>query len=111
MEEYFAKRDKDLALALRALANPIRLNILRIIALNCQKQCCCADITNSLNLAQSTISQHIKILLNAGLITRKTKGTKNCYYLCPNKLFYLKSSYADFLTDLQLHNKKGENSE
>ncbi len=105
------KNYEDLALPLRALASPVRLNILRIIALNCQKQCCCADITNSLSLAQSTISQHIKILLEAGLIIRKTMGTKNCYYLCSGKLFYLKSSYADFLTDLRLCNQKGENSE
>ena len=72
-------RDDDIATIMRALGHPVRLNILRILAKQQQSPCCCSDVTESLPLAQSTVSQHIKVLLDAGLIERQAKGTRNCY--------------------------------
>ena len=61
-------QDDDIAAIMRALGHPVRLNILRILANQQRGECCCADVTDELTLAQSTVSQHIKVLLDAGLI-------------------------------------------
>lgn len=92
--------DDDLALALRALGHPVRLDILRILARKCRSQCCCSDITQCLPLAQSTVSQHIKVLLEAGLVERQARGTRNCYTVCTERLNALKSSYDVYLSGL-----------
>ncbi len=85
--------DEDLALVLRALGHPARLNILRILAEN-RHNCCCADVTQCLPLAQSTVSQHIKVLLEAGLIERRSKGTRNCYVVMPQRLDAFQSAFG-----------------
>ena len=72
------KDDDALALAYRALGHPARLHILRILGDRSQ-ECCCNDIACCLPLAQSTVSQHIKVLLDAGLVERQARGTRNCY--------------------------------
>ena len=59
--------------------------------------CCCADVTKSINLAQSTISQHIKVLLEAGLIKRKSEGTKNCYTICLERLDEMQADFDAYL--------------
>lgn len=79
-------RDADLANVLRALGHPVRLSILRILAEQRQGDCCCTDVTQCLPLAQSTVSQHIKVLLEAGLVERHAKGTRNCYSLRADRL-------------------------
>ena len=77
--------DDDLAGILRALSHPARLTILRVMAEK-QRDCCCADVAQCLPLAQSTVSQHIKVLLEAGLIERRARGVKNCYMVLPDRL-------------------------
>jgi DNA-binding transcriptional ArsR family regulator len=79
-------QDADLATVMRALGHPVRLNILRILAEQRQGDCCCTDVTQCLPLAQSTVSQHIKVLLEAGLVERQAKGTRNCYTLRADRL-------------------------
>jgi ArsR family transcriptional regulator len=71
---------------MRALGHPVRLNILRILANQQRGECCCADVTDELTLAQSTVSQHLKVLLDAGLIERKPRGTRNCYIVQHERL-------------------------
>jgi len=85
-------QDEDLATVLRALGHPVRLSILRILAEKQQNQCSCTDVTQCLPLAQSTVSQHIKVLLDAGLIERHPKGTRNCYTLQNGRLAALESA-------------------
>ncbi len=84
-------QDEELANMMRALGHPVRLNILRIIAAR-TRDCCCADVTQCLPLAQSTVSQHIKVLLEAGLIERRSKGTRNCYVLMHEKILLFENS-------------------
>jgi ArsR family transcriptional regulator len=91
--------DDDIATIMRALGHPVRLSILRILA-NQQRECCCADVTEELPLAQSTVSQHIKVLLDAGLIERKPKGTRNCYIVQHARLAELGSAYSGMLAGL-----------
>lgn len=78
--------DDDIANVMRALGHPVRLNILRILAAQSAGDCCCTDVTQNLSLAQSTVSQHIKVLLDAGLVERHPKGTRNCYSLRSDRL-------------------------
>lgn len=86
-------QDEALALQLRALGHPVRLSILRILAKR-QSDCCCADVTQCLPLAQSTVSQHIKVLLDAGLIERKSRGTRNCYVLVTARFNEMQSAFG-----------------
>lgn len=92
-------QDDDLAATMRALGHPVRLSILRILAEQ-RDQCCCADVTECLPLAQSTVSQHIKVLLEAGLIERRPKGTKNCYVLREERLEAVRAAYSGLLSGL-----------
>lgn len=91
--------DDDIAAIMRALGHPVRLNILRILGRQ-RGDCCCTDVTECLPLAQSTVSQHIKVLLDAGLIERHAKGTRNCYSLRTERLEALGAAYAGLLTGL-----------
>lgn len=85
-------QDADLANVMRALGHPVRLSILRMLAAQGQHDCCCTDVTQSLPLAQSTVSQHIKVLLDAGLVERHAKGTRNCYSLRADRLQALEAA-------------------
>lgn len=75
----FQEDDVLLARRIKALAHPARLAIVR--ALIAQKSCCCGDIVRSLPLAQSTVSQHLKVLREAGLIRGEIDGPRSCYWL------------------------------
>jgi ArsR family transcriptional regulator len=92
-------QDDDIATIMRALGHPVRLSILRILA-NQQRECCCADVTEEIPLAQSTVSQHIKVLLDAGLILRKPKGTRNCYVVDRERMAALGTAYSGLLAGL-----------
>ena len=71
--------DASAADRLKALGHPVRLAIIRALA--CRTPCSCGDFCDSLPLAQSTISQHLKILKDAGLIRLTREGTRSCYSL------------------------------
>lgn len=92
--------ETDLASQLRALGHPARLEILRILAENGTGTCCCADVTTCLPLAQSTVSQHIKVLLAAGLIERRSEGTKNCYTVRADALAAVRAMLDRFAAGL-----------
>jgi ArsR family transcriptional regulator len=87
-------QDDDLANVMRALGHPVRLSILRILAEQRQGDCCCTDVTQCLPLAQSTVSQHIKVLLEAGLVQRHARGTRNCYSLRADRIEALGAACA-----------------
>ncbi|MEL6986334.1 MAG: metalloregulator ArsR/SmtB family transcription factor, partial [Bacteroidota bacterium] len=65
-ESLFSKREIELANMAKALAHPARIAILKQLAK--RQSCICNDLVEGLPLAQSTISQHLKALKNAGLI-------------------------------------------
>jgi DNA-binding transcriptional ArsR family regulator len=69
----------DIAAKLRALAHPARLAMLERLA--GQERCVCGEIVKALPLAQSTVSQHLKVLLDAGLIRSRTEGQRSSYCL------------------------------
>ena len=92
--------DDDIANIMRALGHPVRLEILRIMATQQQGQCCCGDVTESLPLAQSTVSQHIKVLHDAGLIERKPHGTRNRYCIRQDRFAELSAAFGGLLKGL-----------
>ena len=98
--KYEAAEDEDLTAALRALAHPVRLSILRILTAHGDANCCCTDVTECLPLAQSTVSQHIKVLLDAGLIERRPRGTRNCYLVRADRLANTASELQTFVEAL-----------
>ena len=73
-----------LAEQLKALAHPVRLQILQ--SLGNLENCCCNDFCASIPLAQSTISQHLKILNKAGMIDYRPVGNCSHYSLNPEVL-------------------------
>lgn len=75
--EDFSTQDVSLAKYAKALSHPARIAILKLLI---QKQTCiCGDIVEELPLAQSTVSQHLKVLKEAGLIRGEIEGSTVCY--------------------------------
>lgn len=66
-----------LAPALAALSHPVRIRILHHLCRN--DTCCCKDVVEQFDLAQSTISQHLKILVDSGLVRYKAERPRSCY--------------------------------
>ena len=83
----------DLALKFKALAHPARLEILEILKNKC---CICGEIVDELPLAQATVSQHLKVLKDAGFIIGEIDGTKVCYML--NRIAL--DRFKDFITQM-----------
>ena len=76
--------DEALAALAWALAHPIRVRILRLLL---EKDACvCGELVELLPVAQSTVSQHLKIMKEAGLIQGEVDGPKVCYCVNPTAL-------------------------
>ena len=69
---------------LRALANPVRYRIVQLLA--DRAECVCGDLVEALPLAQSTVSEHLKVLKDAGIVQGTIEGTNTCYCLDPEAL-------------------------
>jgi ArsR family transcriptional regulator len=75
-----ARADADLARYAKALGHPARVAILRMLTK--RGECICGQIVDVLPLAQATVSQHLKVLKDAGLIQGEVDGPRVCY--CPD---------------------------
>ena len=81
--EAYTPAQNRLAELLRALAHPARLAIVqRLAAEGC---CICRDFTDELDLAQPTVSRHLRELHAAGLIAGAVEGTRRSYCLAPER--------------------------
>ncbi|WP_283136580.1 ArsR/SmtB family transcription factor [Rhizohabitans arisaemae] len=69
---------------LKALAHPVRLGILRRLAV--EPDICACDFTEVFDVSQPTVSAHLKVLREAGLVTTRRDGTTICYSLAPHGL-------------------------
>jgi ArsR family transcriptional regulator len=83
------KADAELAALAKALAHPARVKIVRILTR--KNACICGDIVDELPLAQSTVSQHLKVLKEAGLIRGDVDGPRVCYCIEPHALRRLRA--------------------
>ena len=76
----------NLASSLKALADPARLRIISMVAAHEDAEACVCDLTEPLGLGQPTVSHHLKILVEAGYLTRSKRGTWAYYKLVPGAL-------------------------
>jgi ArsR family transcriptional regulator, arsenate/arsenite/antimonite-responsive transcriptional repressor len=76
-KEEFSPREQELAQFAKALAHPARIAILKVLAKH--NECICGQIVDVLPLAQSTVSQHLKELKEAGLVKGTVDGPRSCY--------------------------------
>ena len=84
-----AEADEELAALAKAIGHPGGVRILRILTR--REGCVCGDIVDELPLAQSTVSQHLKVLKDAGLIRGDVDGPRVCYCVEPRALRRLKA--------------------
>jgi ArsR family transcriptional regulator len=80
--------DEQLVTVLRAIANPIRYRILQILAE--RGECQCGPLGDQLPIAPSTLSQHLKVLREAGLIKGAIDGPAICYCRDEGQIDWLK---------------------
>lgn len=83
---------EELAMLAKALGHPARVQILRILSR--RQSCVCGEIVEEFALAQSTVSQHLKILKDAGLIRGEVDGPRVCYCIDSHTLRRLKALVA-----------------
>ena len=81
--------DADLARMTKALGHPARIQILRMLAR--RETCVCGEIVSEVDLAQSTVSQHLKVLKEAGLVQGTVDGPRVCYCADAKNLRRLKA--------------------
>lgn len=81
--------DEELALLTKAVGHPARVQILRLLVR--RNTCICGDIVDELPLAQSTVSQHLKVLKEAGLVRGEIDGPRISYCVEPRTLRRLKA--------------------
>lgn len=84
VQEQFDTDTRELAELAKALGHPARILILQELAR--RRVCVCGEIVEVLPLAQSTVSQHLKALKEAGLISGTVEGVKSCYCINPDAL-------------------------
>jgi ArsR family transcriptional regulator, arsenate/arsenite/antimonite-responsive transcriptional repressor len=81
-----AERADGLAKKLKALADPTRLRLVSIVAAAEGEEACVCDLIEPVGLSQPTVSHHLKILMEAGFLTRTKRGTWSYYKLVPGAL-------------------------
>jgi ArsR family transcriptional regulator, arsenate/arsenite/antimonite-responsive transcriptional repressor len=88
-----------LAMRLKALAHPARLRIVDLLA--ARGTCICGEIVDVLPLAQATVSQHLKILKDAGFLQGTIDGPRSCYCLDPRAFAELRRALDARLAPIQ----------
>lgn len=83
---------ESLAATCKALSHPARLAILQTLAQ--RGTCICGEIVEVMPLSQATVSQHLKILKNAGLITGEIKAQSSCYCINSEKMSELRENFG-----------------
>jgi ArsR family transcriptional regulator len=86
------------AAAFKALGDPNRLAMLTLLAQGEEALCVC-DLGEHLPLAQPTVSHHLKILVEAGLVRRRQEGRWAYYSIVPERMAELQLCLGDFCTD------------
>ena len=76
--------ETDIASLAKALGHPARVRILRLLLARDAR--CCGQIVDELPLAQATVSQHLKVLKDAGLIVGEIDGMRTCYWASRERL-------------------------
>lgn len=103
-KEEFGQKEQSLAAFAKAISHPARIAILNVLARN--NECICGEIVDVLPLAQSTVSQHLKELKNAGLIEGTVDGPRSCYCINWKAFEKFNAEFASLFTRLKEQNAK-----
>lgn len=79
-------RAEALAAAFKAVAEPTRLRLLSLVAAHADGEACICELTEPVGLSQPTVSHHMKVLVDAGLLAREQRGKWAYYRLVPGAI-------------------------
>jgi ArsR family transcriptional regulator len=79
---------------LKAVADPARLQLLSLIRSAEGQEACVCDLTDAVGLSQPTVSHHLRVLTDAGLLTRERRGTWAWFSVVPERLDELSTFFA-----------------
>lgn len=85
-EALTAARAVDLAAGFKALGDPVRLRLLSLIAARGGGEVCVCELTDAFTVSGPTISHHLRVLREAGLIDCQRRGTWVYYWVLPQRL-------------------------
>ena len=102
--EEFGKKEQELADLAKALSHPARIAILKVLAQ--KNECICGEIVEILPLAQSTVSQHLKELKNAGLIDGTVDGPRSCYCINWKAFEKFNQEFSGLFNNLKIKNEQ-----
>jgi ArsR family transcriptional regulator len=80
-----------LAGSFKALADPVRLRLLSLVASVPEGEVCACDLNEPLDRSQATVSHHLSLLVNAGLITREQRGKWAWFRVAPDRAEFVRS--------------------
>ena len=103
-KEEFTQREQELADFAKAMSHPARIAILKLLAQ--RNECICGEIVDVLPLAQSTVSQHLKELKNAGLIDGTIDGPRSCYCINWKSFQRFNNEMNSLFANLKIKNEK-----
>jgi ArsR family transcriptional regulator, arsenate/arsenite/antimonite-responsive transcriptional repressor len=99
-EPLSAEAAVELAATLKALSDPVRLRLLSVVASHTGGESCVCDLSVGIDVSQPTISHHLKVLRNAGLLVSERRGSWVYYRVVPEALRQLSHLLgADALTE------------
>jgi ArsR family transcriptional regulator len=85
---------EDLAAAFKVLADPARLRLLSMVASAEAGEACACDLVEPVGRSQPTVSHHLSMLVDAGLLTREKRGKWAWYRVVPERLQALQAALA-----------------
>ncbi len=95
LQEPIAATDAErLATSLKAIADPARLRLLSLIQAQPDQEACVCHLTEPLGLSQPTVSHHLKVLLQAGLVEREQRGSWAFFRVRPEPLAAIRDVLA-----------------
>ena len=90
--EVISERNAEsLARSMKALADPARIRLVSMVAAHEDGEACVCDLTEPLGLSQPTVSHHLKVLVDAGFLSRSKRGTWAYFRIVPGSLDTLSS--------------------
>ncbi|ABG57593.1 ArsR/SmtB family transcription factor [Cytophaga hutchinsonii] len=97
-EQNLSSEEEKLVRIAKALSHPARISILKLML--DKNTCFCGELTEEIGLSQSTISQHIKELKEAGLIYGKDDGPRTCYCIEVSNWEKAKALFSSYFNSL-----------
>jgi ArsR family transcriptional regulator, arsenate/arsenite/antimonite-responsive transcriptional repressor len=92
--ELSPREAEDLAGMFKALADPVRLRLLSMIA-GSENETCACDLTSPVARSQPTVSHHLSVLVNAGLVKREQRGKWAWFQLAPERAAFIRTMLQD----------------